>query len=281
LSVGSGPLTITARQSYQKAVISAPAIVFAWQWYYHLPSLAFWVLALVPLVLVKENRRPQAWSIVAVLLAMVLAGRMILNLFSASPATVESFGTAVGTLATAWTIVWLLGPWFRGWVFIPGLALMLAIDALSCLGNFGGQWPEASGQFIAYAMASLALLLPMSLASRLCRCEYPTGWFKGLTLLWSAALGAGGMLVVMAIPALAAGNPGMWVFMVIGALIGGSIAGVLIYLVNLPFLILATAVPFYRQRFLCMWGFRQPHPGTQPASELPATEATTPPPSDL
>jgi len=254
-------------------VVSARPLVLQWQWYYHLPSLAFWALALVPLVLVKENRRPEAWSIVAVLLAVVLAGRMIPNLFSASPATVESFGMFVGTLATAWTIVWLLGPWYPGRVFIPGLALMLAVDALSCLGNYGLEWSQGIGHFISYAIAALGLILPMSLASHFCRCEYPSGRFKGLALLWSSALGAGGMFVFAAVMFLAAGAPSVFVFGILMALIGGGISGGLIYLVNLPFLILATKVPFYQQRFLCIWGFHEPRPSAQETIETPAIDS--------
>jgi len=82
-----------------------------WRWYYQLPSLTFWTLAMVPLLLLRESRRPQAWAILAPRLAVVVGSRMLTTMLFLSPGASEPFGIFCGTFATAWAIVWLLGPW--------------------------------------------------------------------------------------------------------------------------------------------------------------------------
>ena len=104
-----------------------PALVVDWRWYYHLP-VAFWTLALPPLVLLKENRRRQAWVILIALVAVMLGGRLLAGLFSMPPGPAESFCMFLTTFATAWTIVWLLGPWLSS---VRGLAAFL----IALLGN--------------------------------------------------------------------------------------------------------------------------------------------------
>ncbi len=55
--------------------MTSPPVVVPWRWYYQLASLAIWTLVLIPLVLIRENRRPSAWTMVLALGAILLVVR--------------------------------------------------------------------------------------------------------------------------------------------------------------------------------------------------------------
>ncbi len=165
MTIGNGRLTIVALQNLgARGLQSSPPLVVDWRWYYHLP-VAFWTLALPPLVLLKENRRRQAWVILIALVAVMLGGRLLAGLFSMPPGPAESFCMFLTTFATAWTIVWLLGPWLssvRGLAaFLIALLAMHLVGLLAYLGCFGPKCDESLPWLATfYTFAVVDLLLP-------------------------------------------------------------------------------------------------------------------------
>ena len=115
--------------------------VFQWHWHYHLPSLTFWGLVILPLVLVKENRRLQAWAILIPLVVVIVIFRLTANVLSFSPTNAEFLGTLVTSLASAWAIIWLLAHWLSPrhglLAVVLALIVMLATGLLSCGCNYG------------------------------------------------------------------------------------------------------------------------------------------------
>lgn len=262
MTIGSGELTVVASHDLGAAgVRTSTPVVFAWHWYYHLSSLGFWALALVPLVLVRENRQLPAWTILLPLVAILLLSRMTAALFMLGPAATERFGSFVGTLATAWTIVWLLGPWFarmRGWLAFCGAAtVMVGIGVVSYLGDFGlvhdsGWMPRA----ILYSIAAFGLLASMALSGLLCRRIYSLGRFMSRLFAWMLLAVVSPLLVTLTIAFLAnleEGRGGLGIaflaVLVPTYLMIGGIASAVLYLFNLPFMLVAMRSPFYRQRF--------------------------------
>lgn len=94
--------------------MSSPPVVVPWRWYYQLASLAIWTLVLIPLVLIRENRRPSAWTMVLALGAILLVVRWGTSFLGLEPSRAETVSLFVATLATAWAMVWLVGPWLIG-----------------------------------------------------------------------------------------------------------------------------------------------------------------------
>jgi hypothetical protein len=232
----------------------------AWRWYYHLPSVAFWALALVPLVLLRENRRLPAWAILVPLLAIVLGCRMLANLFSVPPGAAESFAVFCGTLATAWAIVWLLGPWLGD---LPGAAAFLLaamvmllvglLAYLACCGLTYNQGMPMLAMF--YSLLAFGLVLSTTLGGRFCRPTFSPPRFMGMLLLWMWAVIAGGALLLdvmmIVIMIVAAGiNPAALIMSSVGAFCGASFIAILLYLANLLFMALVFRTRFYRRR-LC------------------------------
>lgn len=259
MTVGNGPLTITASHYLEKfGVRTSQPVVVDWRWYYHLPSLAFWALVMVPLVLVKDNRRRTAWAILIPLLAILVAFRMFATLVAMPPDPAETIGSFVATLITAWAMVWLLEPWLSGRrprvFFFSALAVMLGTGLLSYAGHYGLARSDSTPPLlICYTTAAVGLLLSMTLSSRCCRKVYSPGRFMTWLLLWAVLLVIVGLVVFAAYMSAGERFVGELISSLPSVLLAGGIAGFVLYLLNLPFMLLAFRSDFYRQRFCRMW----------------------------
>ncbi len=76
---------------------SAPTIV-NWRWYYHLPNLAVWLVAVTALVVTKVSNTRRDWLVVIALVLSFVLWQM------------EGFGVLVAILALAWIVVWMTSP---------------------------------------------------------------------------------------------------------------------------------------------------------------------------
>jgi hypothetical protein len=264
-------LTITTKhQVAERGLVTGGPIRFDWRWYYHLPSLAFWTLVLVPLVLLKENRQLQAWAILPALLVVMLGSRMLANLLSLPPDRAEGFVGFVGTLATGWAMVWLLGAWLAGravgsrsaW----SLAVIVAVSVLWTVANSGEPGPWLSDA-VPYAVAGGLMLAAMTLASRFAGHRYAPGRFMAWLVLGMALLPA--LLAIPAAILFAVANASREVLLIgFGMMITGVVAGGLVYLINLPFMLMAFRTPLYRQRLCRMWRLEEPVAADVPTVEM-------------
>ena len=247
-------------------------VVVDWRWYYHLPSLAFWALALPFLGVVRQNRRPAAWAILIAPLLVIVAARMLASLSAAAGA--ETMAMFLTTLATAWTIVWLLGPWLvsvRGAVaFLIALGVMHLVGLLSYLACCGLAYDKNLPQLaICYTSAAFGLLVPIALARRSYRGAYGRRRFMSWLFLWMALALAGDTLVLVAAMSAITAGPGRMAGDFVAALpscaIAGVAAAVALYLVNLPFMLVAFRTDFYRERFFRVLRLEEPADQGRPA----------------
>ncbi len=262
MTIGNGQLTIVASQDLgERGVYNSPSLVVDWRWYNHLPNLAFWALALPLLVLLKENRHRQAWAILIALAAVVLGCRLLAVLLFMPPGTAETFCTFLTTVATAWTIVWLLGPWLGavggGVAFLIALAAMYFVGLLSYLACYGLTC-DASLPPLAtcYTVGVFGLLLPMLLARRSCRGVYRRSRFMARLLFWMVLTMSGGMLLFDVVMTFITAVPGgrdagsMFFDSLPSCVLGGAVWAIAWYVGNLPFMMVAFRSDFYRERLL-------------------------------
>ena len=273
LTAGTGDLKVVASHKLGNlgAVESTPILV-DWRWYYHVPSLLPWAVIVLLLVSVKENRNPQAWLILVPLVAVAVLGRMIPRLLFLPPSMAEAFGTFLTSLAAAWSAVWLLAHWLsrrRGIAaFLRALAVMLGVGGVSYVGVFGLKFVDIlMNVVVSYGICALALLSAMSLSGYCCRKVYRPGRFMAWLFLWVIVVPMMIMPVFGVVAGVVAAASGsaelpqllvMLVGMLVGCVFMGGVLGVVLYLVNLPFMLLAVRCPFFRDRF--QNAFRLPHP---------------------
>jgi len=230
-------------------IISQPVFV-QWRWYNYLRGLPIWALIVFFLVVPKENRNRQAWLILIPI--GLLLGIMYMPATSAlmSPLTAEMVGFLIVSGVLAWGVVWLMGHWLGGGsrrrTFCLILVVMFAIGLLSCLCQFEDA-EDMAPLLIVYGLCIFDLLLAMMIAGYFCRKKYTPQRFLGLSLLWTCMVAMGlaasfGILMIVTTFALQTAIIAT-VLIPLSLLLGG-----IIYLINLPFLVLAFNSHFYRRR---------------------------------
>ena len=158
-------------------------------------------------------------------------------------------------------MVWLLGhrlkSRYRTVTFFFMLGLMLAIGLLSyyCRLGFEGinsLFPMAD----LYSPCVLVLLLGTIFTARFCRKRCTLRRFLGWLPAWTGVVAFVVFLTYPAMLALAMFGSSVKGLLpsVMPVLTMGMILGGMVYLLNLPFLILAFKNPFYRQRFEALFG---------------------------
>jgi hypothetical protein len=242
-------------------------VAYTWAPSNVLPYVLPW-LAVLLLLLLKRNRCAQAWWVWLPLLgvtALQLGLRPVFDFVPSNP--LEAMGDLITALAFGFTAVWLVSPYLG---HKPRILAFLGI--LATCGIFGAavyavrsEWGENSLEavgFLAFlAFSALLLALAITLASLMCRHRYGPLRF----LLWLIGWLVAGWLVVASpffLFALASGAasdaPVLGLLSGILALASGT------FLIVLPFLLLAFANTFYRERFLELLQL----PGAQPPAVI-------------
>jgi hypothetical protein len=252
-SVGDDELRIVASQDLGELGRreSAP-VLFHWRWYYHVPALPLWAMVLLLLVVPKANRHRQAWLIFIPLGLVLMVWRMPATLFSMPDGATETLGALLVSGTMAWSMVWLLGHWLgtgsRVFTTVLAWGVMFGIGLLAYRCYF------ADNDFLVpyvvlYGFGVALLLLAMMLAAYFCRRKLSLGRFVAWLLLSNGVVIAGFLLLYGSLMMfLEPGLLGMVAFAIIVMPVTPFVTGVL-YLPNLPFLVLAFKCPFYRQRF--------------------------------
>ncbi len=253
-------------------------VLFHWRWYYHEPALPLWALIVLLLLVPKANRHRQAWLILIPLVLVLVVWRMPTRLLSMSDGSTETLGFFVVSGALAWTMVWLLGHRLasrsRIVTFFLTAGVMLAIGLLSYYCQF-----EDSNDFlplaIIFSVCVAILLLAMMITSSFCRKKYSPRRFLAWLIVWNGVVTftlmmSYGALMMLVQPRLR----DLLAFMLVAVPVTLLLAGIL-YLVNLPFLILAFKSPFYRERFESMFLVKKT--GAElPSGSIPGDSADRP-----
>jgi hypothetical protein len=247
-------------------------------WYYSLLGFADWALIGALLVLVKENRSWQAWTILLPfgLLSEILRPwtERILSWFSTQAAQFDSLAGLVvfgpnwdgympygeqydfpfQWLVVAWTVVWLLSPWLARCRPLPAFVLAMGLAAiLGVMDQFGVyQRLHFSQPLINYLISIFALLLAFALSGLSCRNTYRPGRFLAWLLTWLIVGVAVGLICELGwlYAYLSRRSSAPPVSFLQLRLISFSICiAAVLYLLNLPFMVLSFRCPTYRDRF--------------------------------
>jgi len=285
LTAGSGRLKFVASEEAGTAGLNAASPVYCeWRWYYHVPSLALWGLIALALVVPKENRKPQAWLILIPLFLVMALWQMPARLFSLPPSAANPVGFMVNSVAMAWTVVWLLGRRLGSRRRIAAFFWMLGVMTVVGLWAYVGEYGTAISSdmlvmLIPYGVCALALLSSMALARLFCRKTDRPGPFMAWLFIWMGFGSMAGMLLFAVIMTIASFNIFMLLMVLISAAFAALFLTVLLYLGNLPFMLLAFKSPFYRERFRSTFGLepKSSHsPFAEPSLATPATPTTVP-----
>ena len=270
-----------------------PSVFFYWPWYYSTPSLILWMLIGFLLVAPKGNRHWQAWLILiplVLLVALRLASWQAIVMLPDVPSfAAEALFFPFTSLAMAWIAVWLIGHWLSrlhgAAALLLALAVMLAAGGASYVGHFGTAYrailvdrdaPSLPAAYVIYAICVAVLLLAMTLSAYCCRKNHRPRRFMPWLLVWTILASVAAACVFAWISAtgfLALASPDVSkvpAAMPVASLINGSILGGILYLINLPLMLLAFYCPCYSERFHNAFRLQAP------ARDKPAREIKQP-----
>jgi len=241
------------------------AVVYNWKWYYSTPSLALWVVLVGAIVLVKVNRNPQALLILAPLLIVNLLWLVFKKVLDFSSADTEMFSMVFNSLVVGITVLWLLGHKLgnrnRFVTFILALAVLAVVGLVGAISYGMGFSQETAKVAIFLAVSAFTMLFAFVLAAWHCRRRYSSLRFMLCLPVWTIAMSIvsflGYVVIALIIMSIAGHAPGNWSSMLLQVLVVGLVFGLVlglfVYVINLPYMILAFYSPFFRERFyMCL-----------------------------
>ena len=234
-------------------------VLVQWRWYYNVPSLGLWVLLLLLAVVPKHNRKPQAWLILC--LPLAVAGFFLLYEFVVPQMLYsDSVGQFVTALAIAWTCVWLVGPWLGSGNPLRSscmaLGVMFGAGLVGYLG-YCGLWfsSEVTWPMVGCWVVGCVPLVASTLLTGVF-CRGPCGAQPLLLwpILWLPVACVTSMVVFVVILALTQTEEGfsgaeLLLTALVPALIASPFVAAALYVLNLPVVMLCIFASCYRQRF--------------------------------
>ena len=227
------------------------ATIYPWKWYYSAPALGLWIVLALTILLVRDNRDPRILLIfIPIILVRLLWSRFIPVL--GIPSSIQAvFGVLVDALVVGLAMLWLLayklGNRNR---FVSVLLAMIVLVAAYIVAIVSYQaW--SSGVpfqiFVNQALGIVTILLVFVLAGCCCRKRYGPWRFMLWLAFWVIVISLVEMIIFFLISERPSGEE--FVRHIREVLIGSLIFAICIYILNLPFMILAFASPFFRGRF--------------------------------
>jgi len=260
------------------------AVVYNWKLYYSIPALALWVVLLGAIVLVKANRNPRALLIVLPLLVVNLLWFGFVKLLNFPSITRAEFDPLFASYTVGIAVLWLfahkLGNRNRFVTFLLALIIMIVVGIVGLASYSTGEFSEQTVVFLMFlAILALAALVGFVLAAWRCREHY-----NGLRfILW---LGIGtvigsivSLLFFMGIMFIVVGNvrDNLTSVMLLQILVMGLVAGLLLYVINLSFMIFGLNVSFFRERFYaCLRLKSMPTTTGQADADQPNEQSSSP-----
>lgn len=248
------------------------SVIYNWRWYYGAPTLTLWLALIAAFVFIKANRNPQALLILVPLLIVNLLWLVFKKALHVGSTEAEMFGMVFHSLVVGITVLWLLANRLGNRnplvTFLLAFAIVAVLGLLGTVSYVGLEFsPQTIGGPILLGMLALAMLIGFALTAWQCQKRFSRSRFVLYMAFWTVAgcLATGFIffsivLVIYRPPIAIAGA-------LLRLLAVGSVLGVCLYVIVLPYLILALVDPFFRQRFYACLRLRPVPPQQQDASE--------------
>ncbi len=225
---------------------------FDWKWYYSATGFVIWLALILAILVPKANHNPRVLWILVPLVVVNLAWLAFKKLSDMPSPVASQFDTVFHSVAVGVAALWLVANYFRrfgGFVrFLMCFGTLVAVACLSIL-SYSIEQSRETVLFLALLLfMALALLGAITLSRRLCGGKYRPVCFMLWLALWSVLGSSVTLLGFIIVASLLSGGPGFLeaVFILV---MGGLILGSCLYVLNLPFMILGFAHPFFRERF--------------------------------
>ncbi|MGB2863669.1 MAG: hypothetical protein WBC05_10130 [Sedimentisphaerales bacterium] len=245
------------------------ATIYPWKWYFSMPALGLWIVLALVILLVRDNRDPRVLLIfIPIFLIRMLWSRFQPTLGAPSD-VLEVFRVLIDALAIGMAVLWLLayklGNRNRFVSLLLALVVLIAATIVSVVSYQAWSSQAAFQVFVIQALGIVTMLLVFVLTGWRCRKRYGPFRFMLWLALWTMVISLVGMITYFLISV----GPSVEELIehISEVLVAGLILAICIYMLNLPFMILAFASPFFRRRFYAYF-----HLKSMPISSPSGTE---------
>jgi len=222
-----------------------------------MPALALWVVLVLAIALVKANRNPRALLILVPLLIINLLWSILEKARPFPSSTMAVFDQVFASLTVGIAVLWLLchklGNRNRFVTFILALVVLAVIGLVGAISYGMGFSQETAMLAIFLAVLAFTMLFAFVLTGWQCRKRYGGLRFTLWLAMWTVAVSTVAMLgyfgIALVIMTISGHIPSNWSSVLLVIPIGGLILGGCLYVINLPFMILALRSVFFRERF--------------------------------
>lgn len=231
------------------------ATIYPWKWYYSMSALGLWIILALAILLVRENRDPRVLLIfIPIFLVSVFLSRFQYILgapFGAQSEPLsevwEIFRALIDALAIGLAVLWLLayklGNRNRIITLVLALVLLAGVTVIAVVSY------QAWISFDLVIFQSLGIattLVIFILAGWRCRKQYGPWQFMLWLAFWAMVIS---LVAIIAYFLIFEGQVEELFEQMPKILQVSFIFGLYIYVLNLPFMILAFISPFFRARF--------------------------------
>ena len=230
-------------------------VIYNWRWYHSTPSLALWLVLAATLILIKANRTPRILLIIVPLLIVKILWFLLTQMMDFnSSGDVEMFNMMFNSLVAGITFLWLFAPKlgrFNPWIaFFLAFALITMFFLLGIVSYLGfGFSQNAVVSLAMLTVLALGMLLGFVLAGWRCRKHYGPVRFMLWLAVWMVAICLSSMILFYVITFFMQKVLIPITTILYIASIVGLILAIFLYIINLPYMILALRSSFFRERF--------------------------------
>ena len=252
-------------------------VVYNWKWCYSVSGLVIWLVLIFAFIIPKANHNIRVLLLLIPLVIVNLLWMIFLKYTNMNSTDEQEFTLIFNSMAVAVTVLWLIGSYFVG---LGGFVRFLLFSAtaviVASLGPrfYFAEFSSEMALFLAlFVFMTLTMLAAITISRRLCGGKYrPVRfmlWLALWTVLNSFIATFGFLVVALAIfPSRPPFSETILIFV-----IAGSVFGLFLYVLNLPFMVLGFAHPFFRERFCACLRLKPMPVNTQnPGTEMPEKE---------
>jgi hypothetical protein len=229
------------------------ATIYSWKWYYSAPALGLWIVLALVILLVRDNRDPRVLLIFIPIFLVRLLWSWFQPILGAPSDALGVIKVLVDALAVGMAMLLLLanklGNRNRFVSFLLALVVLIAVTIVAIVSYQVWLSGAAFEVFIIQALGIVTMLLVFVLAGWRCRKRYGPWRFMLWLALWTMVVSIVAFLTFFLIAVGPSNQAEELIRQIPGVLLVGLIFAICIYMLNLPFMVLAFVTPFFRERF--------------------------------
>ncbi|MBN2182388.1 MAG: hypothetical protein JW715_10780 [Sedimentisphaerales bacterium] len=230
------------------------ASVFKWKWHYNLPGFIAWFVLIAAIALRKSNHNINTLAIFLPIAVLNLLWLIFIKVISMPSSAESQYSVVIQSMVIGIAILWLTADFickFGGFVrFMLSFGIMIVTAGLGILSYSNSFSMEIILFLVLSACMTFALLIAVTISRRFCRKKYSPLRFMLWHVLWMIILGPFATLIFFIIGSLIFSSwPSRLIMQLISVSLIGLVFGLLIYVINLPYMLLGFVNPFFRERF--------------------------------